>query len=252
MSKSLEIQREGRVLRIAINRPEKRNALSLALCRELADALESSEAGDSTGAVLLEARGNVFCAGMDLDEAQAGDADEHAAVHERLFTFGSRLTVPVVAAVGGPALGGGAGLVANAHIVVAAQGSSYGLTEIRLGMWPFMVHQAVAAAVGERRALELALTGRVFGTQEALAWGLVHEVVPAFELEDRAWQVASSVAAFSRDTVRRGMAFVHEAREFSGPAMIEAAKRARRPVFEGAAFREGVTAFREKRAPKWD
>ena len=251
MSTSLEISREERVLRVALNRPEKRNALSLELCRELAEALETAEADAAVGAVLLEARGSVFCAGMDLDEALAGGAAEHSAAHERIFTIGARLTLPVVAAVGGPALGGGLGLVANAHIAVVAQGSTFGLTEIRLGMWPFVVHSAIAAAIGERRALELALSGRIFGTQEAVAWGLAHHVVPAFELEDRAWQVASTVASFSRATIRSGMTFVRDARGLAPREMAALAARARVPIFEGEDFREGVQAFREKRPPKW-
>ncbi|MGE5648226.1 MAG: enoyl-CoA hydratase/isomerase family protein [Acidobacteriota bacterium] len=247
----MEINLEDHVLRVTLNRPEKRNALSLAMCGELADALERAEADDSIGCVLLEAKGKVFCAGMDLDEALEGDAAAHSAAHERVFTFGSRLSVPVVAAAGGPALGGGLGLLANAHIVVAAQGASFGLTEIRLGMWPFVVYRAVARAIGERRAVELGLTGRIFGTQEALAWGLVQHVVPAFELDDRAWRIASSIASFSRDTVRRGMAFVNESRGLGAAEAGALAARARKPVFEGPDFREGVEAFRQKRPPKW-
>ena len=160
--------------------------------------------------------------------------------------------MPVIAAVGGPALGGGLGLVANAHIVVAAQGSSFGLTEIRLGMWPFVVFRAVAAAVGERRALELGLSGRIFGTQEALAWGLAHHVAPAFELEDRAWHIASAVSSFSRDAIRRGMGYVHAARGLNWKEQALLAAAARKPVFEGADFREGVQAFRQKRPPRWN
>ena len=251
MSTSLEISREERVLRVTLNRPEKRNALSLVMCRELADALEQADRDESLGAVFLEAKGNVFCAGMDLDEALAGDADEHAAVHARIFTFAERLSIPVIASVGGPALGGGLGLVANAHIVVAAQGSSFGLTEIRLGMWPFLVYRAVATAIGERRALDLALTGRVFGTQEALAWGLAQHIVPAFELEDRSWQIATSVAAFPREAIRRGLTYANESRGLDGKTAVALAATARKPVFEGPDFREGVQAFREKRPPKW-
>jgi len=251
MSANLEISLEDRVLRVALNRPERRNALSLALCRELAETLEAAETDPQVGAVLLAAQGPVFSAGMDLDEALIGEADEHAAVHERIFTLGSRLALPIVAAVGGPALGGGLGLVANAHVVLAGQASTFGLTEIRLGMWPFVVFRAVALAVGERRALELSLTGRIFGTQEALAWGLAHEVVPAFELEDRAWQIASGIAHASRDAIRRGMAFVNESRGLDAAAQGRLAAQARKPVFEGPDFREGVTAFREKRPPRW-
>jgi enoyl-CoA hydratase/carnithine racemase len=251
MSTNLETSVEERVLRVTLNRPEKRNALTLQMCRELAETLERAEDDPAVGAVLLTAKGEVFSAGMDLDEALAGDSDEHAAVHERIFTIGSRLTVPVIAAVGGPALGGGLGLVANAHVVVAVHGSSFGLTEIRLGMWPFVVFRAVALAIGERHALELSLTGRIIGTQEALAWGLAHEVEHAFELEDRAFQIASQIAGFSRDTVRRGMAFVRDSRGLDAASASRLAAEARKPVFEGPDFREGVTAFREKRPPRW-
>ena len=77
---------------------------------------------------------------------------------------------PIVAAVAGPALGGGTGLVANCHVVIAGPNATFGLTEIRLGLWPFLVFRAVAAAAGERRALELALTGRIFDAREAANW----------------------------------------------------------------------------------
>jgi enoyl-CoA hydratase/carnithine racemase len=142
-------------------------------------------------------------------------------------------------------------LVANAHVVVAAQDSSFGLTEIRLGLWPFVVYRAVAWAAGERRALELALTGRIFGAQDALTWGLVHQVVQAAELDNRAWDIAAGLAASSPDAIRRGMAFVNEARGLEWEAAGELAKRSRKAVFEGPDFREGVTAFREKRKPVW-
>ncbi len=251
MSTNLEINLEERVLRITLNRAEKRNALSFALCRELSAAFESAD-GRGAGAVLLTANGNVFCAGMDLSEAlDEGAAEEAAAAHDLLFTAGARLTVPIVAAVNGPALGGGLGLLANAHIAVAAQGATFGLTEIRIGMWPFLIWRAVARVLGERRALELALTGRTFGTTEALAWGLVDFVVPPFELEDRAWQIASGVAASSRDTIRRGMAFVHAARDLDWDDAGRLAMEARGPVFNGVDFREGIAAFRERRKPKW-
>ncbi len=251
MGGNLEISREGRVLRLTLNRPAKRNALSFEICRELAHAFYEAERDEDAGAILLAAAGPVFCAGMDLDEALAADAAEKAAVHEELFSVGIRLTKPIVAAVAGPALGGGLGLVANAHVVVAAQGSTFGLTEIRLGMWPFVVYRAVALALGERRALELSLTGRIFGTEEALSWGLAHHVVAALELDGRAGEIASALASSCTRTIRSGLAFVHETRGLNWKQAGELAARYRAEVFRSAEFEEGVSAFREKRPPRW-
>ena len=140
------------------------------------------------GAILLEADGPIFCAGCEPDP--------------ELLTIGRTLSKPLIAAVQGVVLGGGVALAANAHVVVAAQGTSFGLTGIREGSWSRVTQSAVAYAVGERRALELALSGRVFSTPEALAMGLVHHVAPAFELEDRASEVAGGMANANAEAVR--------------------------------------------------
>ena len=174
----LESGREGRVLRLTLNRPDKKNALSAELCSLLSDAIERAAEDPATGCILIDARGDVFCAGMDLSEASPEKSTELLAIHERLFTVGFRVAKPIVAAVSGPALGGGVGLVANAHIVIAAHGCNFALSEIRVGMWPYVIWRAVVNATGERRATALALTGRVFGANEALQWGLIHEISP--------------------------------------------------------------------------
>ena len=102
----------------------------------------------------------------------------------------------------GIVLSGGLALTANAHVVVAAQGTSFGLTDIREGRWSEAFADAIGHAIGERRALELALSGRIFPTPEALAWGLVHHVAPAFELEDRAMEVATGIANANPEAIR--------------------------------------------------
>lgn len=243
--------REDRVLHLTLNRPDKRNALNEELSFGIVGALEAVQHDSSIGAVLLTSTGNVFCAGMDLDEAAAPDAPTRTAIHEKLFTFFNWSRKPVIAAVQGPALGGGVGVVANAHIVLAAQGVTFGLTEIRLGIWPFLIYRAVVAAVGERRALELSLTGRIFDVHQAVQFGLVHESAPAFELEDRAEAVAHQIANSSLEAIARGMTFATQSRELDLPAALKLALETRSHAFQSPDFREGIRAFREKRAPIW-
>ncbi|MCC7157740.1 MAG: enoyl-CoA hydratase/isomerase family protein [Bryobacterales bacterium] len=243
--------REERVLRLTLDNPSKRNALHESLCKDLVVALEEAWRDDSVGCVLLDAEGEVFSAGMDLDEATRPDAADRTALHEALFTFGFHATKPVVAAVRGAALGGGLGLVANAHVVVAAHGTKFGLTELRLGMWPFVIWRAMVHAIGERRTVELAVTARIFGTPDALQLGLVHEVAPPIELDDRATAIAQAVAASSPHAMRIGLEYLRDARGLPLDGSGQMARDLRAKVFSGADFQEGVAAFREKRKPKW-
>lgn len=251
MSTNSTVEREGRLLRVRLNRPDKRNALSTALCQELVDTVEAAFTEPSVGTILIESTGQVFCAGMDLDEVLEPEAEQRTAIHQRLFTLGLRARKPIVAAVQGPALGGGLGLAANAHIVIAAHGATFGLTEIRIGMWPYVIFPAMAAAVGERRAVELALTGRVFGVNEAAQYGIVHQSVPPFELEDRAVSVAHSLAASSAGAIASGLGYVARRRELAFDDALALGASLRGEAFRGADFREGVAAFHEKRKPEW-
>lgn len=190
---SLRIEQDGRLRRIALAAVEKRNLLDAAMCQDLLRELRDAVADDEVGAILLEADGPVFCTGVD---PVAG---------EELFTIGRRIGKPLVAAVQGVAISGGLALLANAHVVLAAQGTSFGLTDIREGKWNEAIYRAVASAIGERRALELCLTGRIFSTPDALAWGLVHQVAPAFELDDRASEVGSALAKANPDAIRAAL-----------------------------------------------
>jgi enoyl-CoA hydratase/carnithine racemase len=183
---------------------------------------------------------------MDLAEIAPSSTEEITAAQETLFTVGSRLAKPLVGAVQGAALGGGAGLVANCHIAIAAEDASFGLTEIRLGLWPFLVHRAVSMAVGERRALEMALTGRIVDAAEARANGLVHEV--AADAQARSLAIAEALAGWSPTAIRTGLEFLREARGKDWADAGRIAARMRNEVFESDYFREAVRAFREKRA----
>jgi enoyl-CoA hydratase/carnithine racemase len=190
---SIRIEQDGRLRRITLASPGTRNFLDEKLCGRLLEELRDAAADDATGAILIDADGPIFCSGVD---EVAG---------EDLFGIGNRIAKPIVAAVKGVALGGGVVLLANAHVVIAAQGTSFGLTEIRDGKWSEAIYRAVAGAIGSRRALELCLTGRVFSTPDALSWGLAHMVAPAFELEDRATETATLLANANADAVRAAL-----------------------------------------------
>jgi enoyl-CoA hydratase/carnithine racemase len=243
MSSLLESVRSEHVLHLTINRPEKRNALNVDLCRQLCEAIEGADTEPAIHAILLTAAGKSFCAGMDLTEA-AGPPDTAAIdeLHERLFTLGSRITTPIVAAVHGAALAGGTGLVANCHVVVAGEGATFGLTEVRLGLWPFLVFRACSAAMGERRTMELSLTGRIFDATEAQELGLVHEL--AADAAGRAAEIAHQVAGYGGVAIRKGMASVHQSRGKDWQEAGEIALHARKEVFASPGFREGLKKWK--------
>ncbi len=249
MSDVLEMRREERVLILTLNRPEKRNALNLQLSTELVRALTLADEDAGVGAVLIAANGSAFCAGMDLTEMGRVDLEELDRVQEALFTSAARVTKPIVAAVTGAALAGGTGLAANAHIVVAGRDAKFGLTEIRIGLWPMLVFRSVALAVGERRAVEMSLTGRVMPAEEARAIGLVSEVAEA-PLE-RATQIAREISQMSTFILKNGLEYVRQSRGLASREAGEMARSMRETMLASPDFAEGIAAFREKRAPRW-
>jgi len=245
----IEKSQHGRVLQVTLNRPEKRNALNLAVCHELVDAFDRADTERSVGAILLTANGPAFCAGMDLKESLEVDQAQLAGIHERLFTTIHRLRKPVIAAVHGAALAGGAGLVANAHIVVAGRAVRFGLTEVRIGLWPVLIFRAVEHAIGERRAVELSLTGREFGAQEGFEWGLVTEI--AEDPFQRAMEISQAVSKFSPVAIGAGLDYVHQIRGRDWDHGGRLGRTTRDRLLANEDYKEGVRAFLEKRPPSW-
>ncbi len=240
-----------RVLHIVLSRPEKRNALNFEMCTGINAAIADAQENEDVGSIMISASGTVFCSGMDLDEARHLDGHQLATAHETLFTVGSQSVKPIVIAVNGAALGGGLGLVAQGHVVLAAEGATFGLPEIRVGLWPFMVYRSVEAALGARRTLELSLTGQVFNAHEACSWGLVHRVSPGEEIGDRSKAIARELAKASPLALSAGMQFV---RDSAGKSWTEAGKLAvasREQLMKSPDFAEGCVAFKERREARW-
>src|SRR4051812_9316210 len=245
----LEVAIIDRVLRLSINRPEKRNALNSKTCREFLEAFEKAEADPAVGAVLIRGNGSAFCAGMDLEEVLSADQDELVSLHERLFTTIERARKPIVAAVQGAAIAAGMGLAANAHVVIAAPEARFSLTEIRIGLWPVIVFRAVALAIGERRATELSLTGRTISADEAFHFGLVAQI--ASDAKAKALDVAQKLSEFSPVAMATGLEHIARTRDLDWTAAGPVGREMRAQLMAADDFREGVNAFLEKRPPEW-
>jgi enoyl-CoA hydratase/carnithine racemase len=248
---SLLVDHERRILHLTLNRPVKRNALNVEMCSKLVEAIAAAQKDENVGCILISAAGQVFCAGMDLDEAVGSPGTDLAEVHEKLFTVGANSLKPIVICVNGSALGGGLGLVAQGHAVIAAEGAVFGLTEMRVGLWPLLVYRAVEAALGARRTLELSLTARVFPAHDALQWGLAHYVFPQADAADHAVAVARDLAKASPLAISAGMQYVRGSRGKSWEEAGELATALRRKLMNSPDFKEGCAAFKEKREPRW-
>lgn len=236
---------EKAIFRITLNRPEKRNALSFEMCRQLSRAFDEATRDPAIRAIVLTANGSTFCAGMDLHELHEVDPDAVAHIHNSIFNVGKRVDKPIIAAVNGDALAGGTGLVANAHIVIAGPRVAFGLTEIKIGLWPFLIYKTVAEAIGERRATEWSLTGRVIDVEDAKAAGLVHRICKS--PYDSAFEIARGIAASSQIAVTSGMGYIRQSRGKSWEESGRIAHGMRLEVMRSREFAEGVRAFREKR-----
>lgn len=236
---------EKSILQINLNRPEKRNALSMLLCRQMLAAFEEARTDESIRVVVLTANGPVFCSGMDLKELGDVDLDAMADLHMSLFNIRKTLGKPIVAAVHGDALAGGTGLVANAHVVIAAPRVGFGLTEIKIGLWPFLIYKSVAEVIGDSHATEWSLTGRIIDVEEAKSAGLVHRICK--DPFDSAFEVARGIAASSSLAISSGLGFIQESRGKSWQEAGAIAHTMRNEVMRSPEFAAGIQAFREKR-----
>ncbi len=239
---------ETAIFRITLNRPEKRNALSFEMCRQLVAAFDEAERNPSIRVIVLTANGTSFCSGMDLQELENVDLDAVAHIHNAMFNVGKRLKKPLIAAVHGDALAGGTGLVANAHIVVAGPRVAFGLTEIKIGLWPFLIYKTVAEAIGDRRATEWSLTARVVDVEEAKAAGLVHRICKA--PYDSAFEIARGIVGGSKVAISSGLGYIQQSRGKTWEESGRIGHQLRNEVMRSQEFAEGLRAFREKRIRK--
>jgi enoyl-CoA hydratase len=237
-----------------IDRPDARNALSFALLAELADGLETLDRDGEVRAIVLTGAGErAFAAGADIVELAEQTperlaAEGHFEAWDRIAAIG----LPVIAAVRGYALGGGCELAMACDLIVAGEDAQFGQPEIRIGVMPGAGGtQRLTRAVGQARAMELILTGRMLPAEEAFAAGLVSRVVPAAETLASAIELADAIAGMPPLAVRAAKAAVRAAAELPLSEGLRRERAAFFGLFASADQREGMAAFMAKRSPSW-
>jgi methylglutaconyl-CoA hydratase len=261
MAYSLEVNTIGKVVTVAINRPDVHNAFDDTLVNDLTNALTKFERDAHIRAVVLTGTGSTFSAGADLnwmrDMVKASESDNRVDA-ERLAALLHKLNAfpkPTIARVNGPAYGGGVGLIACCDIALASDSAKFGLTEVKLGLVPAVISPYVCAAIGVRQARRLFITGEVFDASEALRIGLVHHVVAANRLNDSTDHVLSWLAKGGPVAQREAKQLALRLADAPYPDSVRtdmklSALIARLRVSpEG---QEGLTAFLDKRPPNWE
>lgn len=244
------------VMTITLDSPRNRNALSDQLVAELTEGLAAAEADDTVRCVVLTHTGNTFCAGADLSEARSNTADDPARARADQLVDLLRAIValpkPVVGRIDGHVRAGGMGLVGACDVVVAGSASSYALTESRLGLAASVISLTVLPKVSPRAASRYFLTGSQFDVAEAARIGLVTEAVGGTdELDEAVARLTGELVLCSPQGLRESKALVTHGLLAHIDAHRDRVADQSARLFVSEEAREGMTAFKEKRAPRW-
>ncbi|HYV75530.1 MAG TPA: enoyl-CoA hydratase-related protein [Candidatus Binatia bacterium] len=253
---TLTLIKDGPVATLTLNRPDKRNAISYDLIEELHHALDEVHKSESH-ILILTGAGSAFCSGMDLDnlreitrhteEENLADSGRLAHMFRVLYDF-PKVTI---AAVNGVALAGGCGLATLCDFTLAAPEAKFGYTEVRIGFVPAIVSTFLLRQVGEKHARDLLLTGRIISAEEAFRLGLVNEVVSGENLMDRARELATTLVANSPASLLATKRLLRTYSHLELDHQIAAAVDENARIRTTHDFREGISAFLEKRKPSW-
>jgi methylglutaconyl-CoA hydratase len=253
---TLRLSHDSSIATVTLNRPDKRNALSIQLLNELLAVLDEVEKSEAQ-VLILSGAGKAFCAGMDLDELKGLTGKSHAdniedskrmgQVFRRLYEFEK----PTIAAVNGAAIAGGTGLATMCDFTLAVPEAKFGYTEVRIGFVPAIVSSILVWQVGHKVARDLLLTGRIFDASEGYRLGLVSEVVPAEQMITRAGELAAQLMENSPASLRVTKKVINGYIADSLDRQIESAIQENAAIRQTADFREGVSSFLEKRKPRW-
>jgi len=245
---------EGNIALVTLNRPQRRNALSLALMRELIDCLDVIGERRDLRVVILAAAGKVFSSGHDLSEMLGRDLNEYRrvfAVCTELMAKLQSIPQPVIAEVQGIATAAGCQLVATCDLAIAAEEATFATPGVRIGLFCTTPMVALSRVVGRKRALEMLLTGEPIDAQRAAEWGLVNRVVATGELQPETRKLADRIAQASDLVVALGKQAYYAQIDLDQPKAYAYAKEVMSMNSMAHDAQEGISSFLEKRAPCW-
>jgi enoyl-CoA hydratase len=247
---SLLCKHDGPIATVTINRPEQRNALNAEVLGALRVRLAELSVDSKTHVVVLRGEGaKSFCSGFDLEEMVSEKSDRSllVSVFQEMFALGK----PLIAAVQGNALAGGMGLAVACDFVVADDSAVFGLPEINVGLWPFVITIPLLYSLPPKVVLELMMTGRKVNAIEAQRLGIANRVVKSSELETELKALADELAAKPQQTMRIGRQSFYDVLEGSVSQNFDQLLVAFSSIVSTDDAQEGIAAFREKRSPRW-
>lgn len=245
---------EGNIALITLNRPQRRNALSLVLMQELIDCLCAIGGRRDLRAVILAAAGKVFSSGHDLSEMVGRDINEYRHLFDvctDLMTKIQSIPQPVIAEVQGIATAAGCQLVATCDLAIAAEEAGFATPGVRIGLFCTTPMVALSRAIGRKRALEMLFTGELIDAHRAADWGLVNRVVAAGELRAETRRLAHRIAEASDLVVALGKQAYYTQIDLEQPKAYAYAKEVMSMNSLAHDAQEGISSFLEKRTPCW-
>ena len=251
---SILFETEGPIAVLTLNRPQRRNALSLDLMREVIDCLTEIGKDRNLRVVLLKAAGKVFSSGHDLSEMVGRDINEYREVFDvctEMMTRVQSIPQPVIAEVQGIATAAGCQLVATCDLAVASDQAAFATPGVKIGLFCTTPMVALSRAIGRKRALQMLLTGAMVDAATAAEWGLVNMVVPAAELEEQTRILAARIADASSLTVALGKQAFYTQIDLDQSKAYAYAKEVMSMNALAADAQEGISAFLEKRPACW-
>jgi enoyl-CoA hydratase/carnithine racemase len=251
---NIRFETEGNIALITLNRPQRRNALSLALMQELIDCLGTLGGQRDLRAVILAAAGKVFSSGHDLAEMAGRDINEYRRLFDVCTELMSRIQSipqPVIAEVQGIATAAGCQLVATCDLAIATEEAEFATPGVRIGLFCTTPMVALSRAVGRKRALEMLFTGEPIDAHKAADWGLVNRVVAAGELRAETRKLANRIAEASGRVVALGKQAFYTQIDLDQPKAYAYAKAVMSMNSLAHDAQEGISSFMEKRTPSW-